>query len=177
MGSGFHGQEITIDYCTEALQDLFSIHDHSVTVEVIQKTVADYFRLRVLRPHLQAPVPRDREAPADRDGPRTRAHQPELSGNRRFLRRPRPHYRPLCLPKGREAPKDRQLHRHRLPKSSAAPADMSCESCGELRSSRMSRVYPQPFNFSPHGCPKHHEAQYHIENKWFDYTCPHFRTR
>ena len=47
MGSGFHGQEITIEYCTEALQDLFSVHDHSVTIEVIQKTVADYFRLRV----------------------------------------------------------------------------------------------------------------------------------
>ena len=47
MGSGFHSQEITIDYCTEALQDLFSSHDHSVTIEVILKTVADYFRLRV----------------------------------------------------------------------------------------------------------------------------------
>ena len=47
MGSGFHGQEITIDYCTEALQDLFSIHDHSITIDIIQKTVAEYFRLRV----------------------------------------------------------------------------------------------------------------------------------
>ena len=47
MGSGFHGQEITIEYCREVLQDLFSIQDRLVTVENIQKTVADYFRLRV----------------------------------------------------------------------------------------------------------------------------------
>ena len=47
MGSGFHRQSITIDFCREALQDLFSIHDRLVTVEVIQKTVADYFRLRI----------------------------------------------------------------------------------------------------------------------------------
>ena len=47
MGSGFQSEEITIEYCTKALEDLFAIHDRSVTVEFIQKTVADYFRLRV----------------------------------------------------------------------------------------------------------------------------------
>ena len=47
MGSGFQSEEITIEYCTKALEDLFAIHDRSVTVEIIQKTVADYFRLRV----------------------------------------------------------------------------------------------------------------------------------
>ena len=177
MGSGFHGQEITIDYCTEALQDLFSIHDHSVTVEVIQKTVADYFRLRVSdltskRRSRAIARPRQIAMALARELTNRR-----LSGNRRFLRRPRPHYRPLCLPKGREAPKDRRLHRHRLPKSSAAPADMSCESCGELRSSRKPGIYPQPIKFSPHGCPEHHEGRYHIENKEFNYTYPHFRTR
>ena len=47
MGSGFQSEEITIEYCTKALEDLFAIHDRSVTVEIIQKMVADYFRLRV----------------------------------------------------------------------------------------------------------------------------------
>ena len=47
MGSGFHRQSITIEYCREVLQDLFSIQDRLVTVGNIQKTVADYFRLRV----------------------------------------------------------------------------------------------------------------------------------
>ena len=47
MGSGFHRQSITIEYCREVLQDLFSIQDRLVTIGNIQKTVADYFRLRV----------------------------------------------------------------------------------------------------------------------------------
>ena len=47
MGSGLHRRSITVDYCREVLQDLFSIQDRLVTVENIQKTVADYFRLRV----------------------------------------------------------------------------------------------------------------------------------
>ena len=47
MGSDFHRQSITIDYCREVLQDLFSIHDRNVTIDKIQKTVAEYFRLRV----------------------------------------------------------------------------------------------------------------------------------
>ena len=47
MGSDFQRQSITIDYCREVLQDLFSIHDRNVTIDKIQKTVAEYFRLRV----------------------------------------------------------------------------------------------------------------------------------
>ena len=47
MGSGLHRRTITVDYCREVLQDLFSIQDRLVTVENIQKTVADYFRLRI----------------------------------------------------------------------------------------------------------------------------------
>ena len=47
MGSGFHGQSITIEYCQEVLQDLFSIQERLVTIENILKTAADYFRLRV----------------------------------------------------------------------------------------------------------------------------------
>ena len=47
MGSGLHQRSITIEYCREVLQDLFSIQERLVTVENIQKTVADYFRLRV----------------------------------------------------------------------------------------------------------------------------------
>ena len=47
MGSGLHRRSITVEYCREVLQDLFSIQDRLVTVENIQKTVADYFRLRL----------------------------------------------------------------------------------------------------------------------------------
>ena len=47
MGSRLAGRSITIAYCREVLQDLFSIQDRLVTIENIQKTVADYFRIRV----------------------------------------------------------------------------------------------------------------------------------
>ena len=47
MGSRLTGEPITISYCRDVLQDLFSIQDRLVTVENIQKTVADYFRIRV----------------------------------------------------------------------------------------------------------------------------------
>ena len=47
MGSRLTGRSITIPYCREALQDLFSIQDRLVTIENIQKTVAEYFRIRV----------------------------------------------------------------------------------------------------------------------------------
>lgn len=47
MGSSFHRQPITIEYCRVALQDIFSIQDRLVTVGSIQKAVSDYFGLRV----------------------------------------------------------------------------------------------------------------------------------
>ena len=47
MGSRLTGKSITIAYCREVLQDLFSIQDRLVTIENIQKTVAEYFRIRV----------------------------------------------------------------------------------------------------------------------------------
>ena len=46
MGSGFHGQPITIEYCREVLQDIFNIQERLVTIENILRTVADYFKLR-----------------------------------------------------------------------------------------------------------------------------------
>ncbi|MCY4454276.1 MAG: chromosomal replication initiator protein DnaA [Immundisolibacterales bacterium] len=47
MGSRLQGRAITIGYCRDVLGDLFSIQDRLVTIENIQKTVAEYFRIRV----------------------------------------------------------------------------------------------------------------------------------
>ena len=47
MGSSFHRQPITIEYCREALQDIFSVQDRLITIGSIQKAVSDYFGLRV----------------------------------------------------------------------------------------------------------------------------------
>lgn len=47
MASGLHGQPITIEYCRTVLQDIFTVQDRLVTIDTIQKSVADYFQLRV----------------------------------------------------------------------------------------------------------------------------------
>lgn len=45
--SQFTGREITVEFTKEALHDLISLQDKLVSIENIQKTVADYFKIRV----------------------------------------------------------------------------------------------------------------------------------
>ncbi len=43
----FTGKEITIDFTKEALHDLISLQDKLVNIDNIQKTVAEYFKIRI----------------------------------------------------------------------------------------------------------------------------------
>jgi chromosomal replication initiator protein len=45
--SRFTGQPITLEFAKEALRDVLALQDKLVTVENIQKTVAEYFKIRV----------------------------------------------------------------------------------------------------------------------------------
>ena len=45
--SRFTGQPITLDFAKEALKDLLNLQARLVTIENIQKTVADYFKVRM----------------------------------------------------------------------------------------------------------------------------------
>ena len=45
--SQFTGQPITLEFAREALRDLLALHEKLVTIENIQKTVADYYKIRV----------------------------------------------------------------------------------------------------------------------------------
>ena len=45
--SQFTGRPISLDFAKEALRDLLALQDRLVSVENIQKTVADYFKLRL----------------------------------------------------------------------------------------------------------------------------------
>lgn len=45
--SQFTGREITLEFTKEALHDLISLQDKLVSIDNIQKTVADYFKIRV----------------------------------------------------------------------------------------------------------------------------------
>ncbi len=43
----FSGRPIDLDYTQEILRDVLAVHDRLVTIENIQKTVADFYKLRV----------------------------------------------------------------------------------------------------------------------------------
>jgi chromosomal replication initiator protein len=45
--SRFHNKDITIDIVKEALKDLLSVQNRQISVENIQKTVADFFNIKV----------------------------------------------------------------------------------------------------------------------------------
>src|SRR5471030_2041238 len=45
--SRFHGKDITIDLTKEALKDLLTVQNRQISVENIQKTVADFFNIKV----------------------------------------------------------------------------------------------------------------------------------
>ncbi|MEF3194096.1 MAG: chromosomal replication initiator protein DnaA, partial [Halothiobacillaceae bacterium] len=45
--SQFTGRPITLDFTREALKDLIALHDRLVTIDNIQKTVAQYYKLKV----------------------------------------------------------------------------------------------------------------------------------
>ena len=45
--ANFYGKPITIDFAEETLRDLLATHAQAVTVPNIQKTVADYYQVRL----------------------------------------------------------------------------------------------------------------------------------
>lgn len=49
--ASFHGQEITLPMVKDALRDLLAVHNRQVSIENIQKTVAEYYKLRVSDMH------------------------------------------------------------------------------------------------------------------------------
>jgi|SRR5882672_5685548 len=49
--ANFHGQEITLPTTKDALRDLLAVQNRQVSVDNIQKTVADYYKIRVTDMH------------------------------------------------------------------------------------------------------------------------------
>ena len=45
--AGFSGREITLDFARETLRDLLTVHERLITIENIQKMVAEYYKVRV----------------------------------------------------------------------------------------------------------------------------------
>ena len=49
--ASFHGQEITLAMTKEALRDLLAVQNRQISIDNIQKTVADYYKIRVTDMH------------------------------------------------------------------------------------------------------------------------------
>jgi chromosomal replication initiator protein len=49
--ANFHGQEITLPMTKEALRDLLAVQNRQISVDNIQKTVTDYYKVRVTDMH------------------------------------------------------------------------------------------------------------------------------
>jgi len=49
--ANFIGSRITMEFAREALRDLLAVHDRAVTIENIQKTVAEFYKIRVADLH------------------------------------------------------------------------------------------------------------------------------
>ena len=49
--ANFHGQEITLAMTKEALRDLLAVQNRQISIDNIQKTVADYYKIRVTDMH------------------------------------------------------------------------------------------------------------------------------
>jgi chromosomal replication initiator protein len=49
--SSFHGQEITLALAKDALRDLLAVQNRQISIENIQKTVADYYKIRISDMH------------------------------------------------------------------------------------------------------------------------------
>lgn len=45
-GSKFTGQEITIEFAKQVLQDMLSVHDRLITLDGIKRTICEYFNIR-----------------------------------------------------------------------------------------------------------------------------------
>ena len=43
----FTGREITVSFTREVLRDLLTVHDRLITIENIQKTVCEYYKIRM----------------------------------------------------------------------------------------------------------------------------------
>jgi chromosomal replication initiator protein len=49
--ANFHGQEIALPVAKEALRDLLAVQNRQISIENIQKTVADYYKVRISDMH------------------------------------------------------------------------------------------------------------------------------
>ena len=106
--SRFTERPINLDFAKEALRDLLALQARLVSIDNIQKTVAEYFKIRVgdlLSKRRSRSIARPA---ADCDGARQGADEPQPAGNRRCFWWARPHDGAAWLPPCSGAARDRE---------------------------------------------------------------------
>ncbi|VDZ55470.1 Chromosomal replication initiator protein DnaA [Serratia odorifera] len=96
--ANFTGRAITIDFVREALRDLLALQEKLVTIDNIQKTVAEYYKIKVADLLSQAAFAFRRPSAPNGDGVGEGAHQPQPARNRRCVWWPRPYHGVARLP-------------------------------------------------------------------------------
>jgi len=81
------GQEITLSLAQEVLKNVLDHEHKAVTIELIQKFVADYYNLRMPRSQVTQQLEVGRDAAADRDVSLQVAHARLAAGDRAQFRR------------------------------------------------------------------------------------------
>ena len=112
--SRFTGRPITLDFAKEALKDLLTLQARLVTIENIQKTVAEYYKMRVadlLSKRRSRSIARPRQVAM---ALAKRIDEAQPSGDRRRIRRPRSHDRAACLRAHQGIARDRAARRARI---------------------------------------------------------------
>jgi chromosomal replication initiator protein DnaA len=82
----FSGQDVSIGLAKEALKDLLSLQNRQVSVENIQKTVADFYKIKVADMYSQKAPCQHRPSAPDRYVSRQGADAQEPAGDRRAIR-------------------------------------------------------------------------------------------
>ena len=98
----FTGRELSLELAKEALQDILNVANRQISVESIQKTVAEYFKIKISDMHSKK---RSRNVARPRQVAMALAKDltaDEPAGDRRGVRQPRPHDGAARLPHDRQ---------------------------------------------------------------------------
>ncbi len=109
--ASFVGRPITLDMSQEVLRDLLRSNDRKITIEEIQRRVAEYYNVRLADMLVGPPRPRRGEAPPGGDVSRQAADLAFPARDRAQVRRPRPHDGHPCGAQDRRAVPPRSGYR------------------------------------------------------------------
>ena len=98
------GREISLPLAQDVLRNVLQHDERAVTIEVIQKFVADFYQLKLVDLKSQEQLEVDRDAAADRDVSVQGADERVAAGNRQELRRQTPLDGDPFDPQDRRAP-------------------------------------------------------------------------